>query len=122
ICADTLSKAMRDIAHKIQQKVAPSCLPTDLMWKDPANHTKGHKCLVQRGTPDPKGNLPALPDLDECLPIVTNADAPEAPTNTPCYQLLPNATSCTDDAKRTLLRICDNAECKPTHTSEVRVD
>ena len=67
---------------------------------------------------------PSAPmNVDECQPIVTNAAAPERPMNTPCYQLIPDATDdCKDADAQTFFRICENADCKPPATSTERQD
>jgi len=129
ICAMTLQPAMTQIAERIHQTIGGSCVATDLAWRDPSNHDKGHNCAVERSTSSQSNGAtgsPATSGLDECQPIVTNANAPERPTKTPCYQLLPNSASCDKDnannKSKTLFRVCENADCKPSTTSSERID
>jgi len=121
ICAKTLKNAMSEIAQKIHQTIGASCLSTDLTWRDPSDHSKGHNCVVERHTSQGGGGTTPT-GLDECQPIVTDGNAPEAPRNAPCYQLLPNALDCEKDQSKTLFRVCENADCKAPSTSSDRVD
>ncbi|HEY8926952.1 MAG TPA: hypothetical protein VIU64_21365, partial [Polyangia bacterium] len=129
ICAQTLKPAMTQIAERIHQTLGGSCLASDLAWRDPSNHDKGHNCAVERRTSSQSNGgtgSPAKSKLDECQPIVTNADAPERPTNAPCYQLLPSSEDCDKDnannKNTALFRVCENADCKAPTTSSERVD
>jgi len=129
ICAQTLQNAMSQIAQKIHQTIGASCLASDLAWRNPSDHSKGHNCAAERrasASSNGGGGSPSTSKLDECLPIVTNAEAPERPTNAPCYQLLPDAADCDKDngnnKNKTLFRVCENADCKAASTSSERVD
>jgi len=126
ICAKTLQTAMSQIAEKIHQTIGTSCLSSDLAWRNPSDHSKGHNCVAERhasATGSGGGSAPAS-NLDECMPIVTNADSPEPPRNPPCYQLLPNSAECDkgNDKQGTLFRVCENADCKAATTSSESLD
>jgi hypothetical protein len=116
ICAMNLEPAMTGIAEKIQKRLGASCLSDHIRWKEPTNHDKGHNCTVSRITKNDDTKVEMTSALQECLPIATNADSPEAPTNAPCFQLLPAHQKCAKSAT-TLFRICDNAACGPVTTS-----
>jgi hypothetical protein len=120
ICGKDLEMAMRGIAEKIQEKIGASCVAANHGWKDPGKHEMGHNCSVVRTVVNDQTHVEKATELDECLPIATNAVTHERPTNTPCYQLLPQHKECTKvpaATATTLFRICENADCGPLSTS-----
>lgn len=118
ICAETLTAAITGIARKIHQKLPASCMSGNIAWKTSDGGSKVHNCEVLRSTTLAKTKEVSDRRMEECQPIVTNAENPEAPTNAPCFQLLPHDSKCMDrGAASSLFRVCENATCTAPATS-----
>lgn len=90
----------------------------NVAWTMSDGGGKIHDCQVTRRTTHADTKAISDDKLEECRPIATNADSPEAPANAPCFQLLPGHTKCADQGEASsLFRVCENATCTAPATS-----
>jgi hypothetical protein len=122
ICADDFKTAMVAIARAIPVHTEPQCFAGHVAPKDPKDPGRGHDCVATiRGM---GAAVSPTTELPECLPLWSETDTTTAPapTNLPCYRLVPDAPSCSwVGPASTMLRICRDPSCAPTPPSPARL-
>lgn len=124
ICADDLKMAMVAIAQAIPVHTEPQCFAGHVAAKDPGDPTRGHDCVATIGRTGV--DFRPTTELPECVPVstVTDPTTAPAPTNFPCYRLIPDALPCSWmglGPASTLLRICRDPSCAPTSNAQVQL-